>query len=323
MTLTLSCTFATSNRSHEHARIAEELGYTRAFFYDSPSLYPDVWVQLCRAADRTERIILGPGCLVPSLRHPATNAAAIATLASIAGPQRVCVAFGTGFTGRLMLGKRPMRWADVVEYVRTVKALLRGEQVEWEGSLIQLMHPEGFGVPLPIEVPIVLGAAGPKGAAAAREVADGVLCAPEPLPGFDRTILFNYGTVLDEGEDPNSERVIAAAGPGMTMVFHFLYEHRMLHLLPGTDAWVAAYEEIEPATRHLAMHDRHLVAVTERDRPFISGDILAASGMATTPGQLRDKLAKMEESGVTEVAYQPAGPDIPRELEAFAKAATG
>jgi hypothetical protein len=28
-------------------------------------------------------------------------------------------------------------------------------------------------------------------------------------------------------------------------------------------------------------------------------------------------------TGVIEVAYQPAGPDIPRELEAFAKAANG
>jgi 5,10-methylenetetrahydromethanopterin reductase len=31
----------------------------------------------------------------------------------------------------------------------------------------------------------------------------------------------------------------------------------------------------------------------------------------------------MAEAGVTEVAYQPAGPDIPRELEAFANAANG
>jgi 5,10-methylenetetrahydromethanopterin reductase len=28
----------------------------------------------------------------------------------------------------------------------------------------------------------------------------------------------------------------------------------------------------------------------------------------------------MAAAGMTEIAYQPAGPDIPRELEAFAKA---
>ena len=38
MSLTLSCAFATSPQSHEHARIAESLGYERAFFHDSPPL---------------------------------------------------------------------------------------------------------------------------------------------------------------------------------------------------------------------------------------------------------------------------------------------
>ena len=40
MPLTLACAFATSDQSHEHARIAEDLGYERAWFYDSPALYP-------------------------------------------------------------------------------------------------------------------------------------------------------------------------------------------------------------------------------------------------------------------------------------------
>src|SRR3974390_3209343 len=95
MTLTLSCAFATSLQSHEHARIAEELGYQRAFFYDSPALYPDVWVQLCRAAERTERIGLGPGVVIPSLRHPMVTASAISTLVALAGRERVVVAVGS------------------------------------------------------------------------------------------------------------------------------------------------------------------------------------------------------------------------------------
>ena len=52
MAIKISCAFATSLESPEHARFAEDLGYARAWFYDSPALYPDVWVQLCRAADR-------------------------------------------------------------------------------------------------------------------------------------------------------------------------------------------------------------------------------------------------------------------------------
>src|SRR5262245_23143669 len=135
-TVTLSCAFATSEQSHEHARLAEELGYARAWFYDSPALYPDVWVQLCRAAERTQRIGLGPGVLIPSLRHPMATAAAVATLAGIAGPERVVLGIGSGFTGRLAMGQRPLRWTDVARYVRTLRGLLRGETVEWEGRKI-------------------------------------------------------------------------------------------------------------------------------------------------------------------------------------------
>src|SRR3954470_16975119 len=128
MPVTLSCAFATSNLSHEHARIAEELGYARAWFYDSPALYTDVWVQLCRAAERTSRIALGPGDTIPSLRHPMTTAAAIATLVDLAGPERVMIGVGTGFTGRLTFGQRPLKWSDVATYIRTVKALLHGDE---------------------------------------------------------------------------------------------------------------------------------------------------------------------------------------------------
>ena len=111
------------------------LGYGRAWLYDSPALVTDVWMVLSRCAERTSRIGLGPGVLVPSLRHPMVNAAAIAELVNQA-PGRVAVAIGSGFTGRLTLGKRPMPWRQVAEYVRCLKALLAGETAQWEGAKI-------------------------------------------------------------------------------------------------------------------------------------------------------------------------------------------
>src|SRR5690348_1561457 len=73
-TMKLGCSFATSLETPEHIRLAEELGYERALCYDSPALYPDVWVILNQAAERTDRIVLGPGVLIPSLRHPMVTA---------------------------------------------------------------------------------------------------------------------------------------------------------------------------------------------------------------------------------------------------------
>lgn len=317
----MSCAFNTSLDSHEHAGVAERLGYHRAWFYDSPALYADVWVQLCRAAERTERIGLGPAVLVPTLRHPMTSAAAIATLASIAGPERVAVAVGSGFTGRLTLGQRPIRWSAVVEYVRVVKALLDGEDAEWEGATVRMLHRAGFAPVRPLRVPFLFGVQGPKGIAAARELADGVFTVGTPVPGFDWSALLTLGTVLDDGEDPGSARVLAAAGHGACLMLHGAVELGRADLMPGGERWAAAYDDVPAGERHLALHDGHMAEVSERDRPFVTGEVLVRGGFALDAAGWRDKLAGMAAAGATEIVYQPAGPDVPRELEAFASAA--
>ncbi len=323
MVLIRSCALNTSLDSPEHARIAEELGYTRAWFYDSPAICADVWMQLARAADRTEHIGLGTGVLVPALRHPMVTATAIANLVAQVGQERVSVGVGTGFTGRLTLGQRPIKWSQVAEYVEVVKALLRGELVEWEGAPITMMHYPGFASARPIEVPFVAAAMGPKGLAFAREHADGVFSVPEPIPGFDWCANLTLGTVLDEGEDPGSERAIAAAGHAASLWLHFAMEFGRLEFVPDGERWAAAYADIPAETRHLELHDGHLWAVNERDRPFVTGEVLAASGAAMSAQAWRERLVQLEEAGATEIAYQPAGPDVPRELETFAKAMHG
>jgi 5,10-methylenetetrahydromethanopterin reductase len=325
MTVTLSCAFATSMSTPEYAAVAEALGYERAWFYDSPALYPDVWVTLARAAERTSTIGLGPGVLIPSLRHPMTNAAAIATLVELAGADRVAVAVGTGFTGRFALGQRPLRWADVAVYVRTLRSLLRGETVEWEGAKIRMLHPDGYGAPRPIEVPILLGAAGPKGVATAHEVGDGVFIAgAAPVGGFDWEAQLFFGTVLDDGEDETSPRVMEAAGHYSAVLYHFISENRLpMELVPRGEEWKASYDDVPAAERHLAIHDRHLIALNERDRAFITPELLRATGAVYSPAELRERVDGLAGAGTTEVAYQPAGPEIPRELEAFAKAFRG
>src|SRR5215218_7038151 len=121
----ISCATPTTLASAEHAAIAEELGYARVWFYDTPQQSPDVWMMLALAAERTERIGIGPGVLVPSLRHPMVNAAATAALAALA-PGRVAVAFGTGFTGRRAMGvSGPIKWSYMEAYIKAFKGLLR------------------------------------------------------------------------------------------------------------------------------------------------------------------------------------------------------
>ncbi len=148
----VSCAFPTTLSSPEDIRVAEEIGYERAWLYDTPQQSPDVWVSLALAAERTSRIGLGPGVLVPSLRHPMTNAAATATLAGLA-PGRVAVSFGTGFTGRRAMGYRAIPWAYMTAYIDAYRGLLRGDVVEWDGVRMQTLHPDGSAPTRPIDVP--------------------------------------------------------------------------------------------------------------------------------------------------------------------------
>lgn len=322
----LSCAFATSMDTPDHIRIAEELGYRRAWCYDSPPLYPDVWMTLARAAERTERIGLGPGVLVPSLRHPMVNAAAIATLAALA-PGRVAVAVGAGFTGRYVLGQRAMRWVDVAAYVQALRSLLAGEAATWEGAEVQMLHLEGFGAARPLEVPFLVGVGGPKGLAVAEAVGAGVFCGGTVTPGaerFDDVSLLAFGTVLEPGEDVGSERVRAAAGHAVAVTYHAVYERGgdRVDAFPGGRAWREAVEAVPEARRHLATHEGHLVAPNERDLLALDADpgLAASLTLTGTAEAVRERVSALADRGVTEIAYQPAGPDIPRELEAFAAA---
>jgi 5,10-methylenetetrahydromethanopterin reductase len=266
----LSCALVTNVDSPELIAEAERLGYHRAWLYDSPAITSDVWVALALAAERTSTIGLGPGVLVPSLRHPMTNAAAIATLAAIA-PGRVAVAVGSGFTGRYTLGKRPLRWAVVEEYVVALRALLRGETVVWDGAPIRMLHTEGFVADRPVDVEVLIGADGPKGTAVAERVGDGVFAAgvPNPAAAGRPYSLLQFGTVLDGGEDLHSERVLERAGHGLAVVFHALYERNgpdAVRGLPGGQEWVAAIEAIPPAERHLVTHEGQSRAAHGRRR---------------------------------------------------------
>ena len=325
----ISCAFATSSDTPAHVQLAETLGYERAWLYDSPALYPDVWMMLTRCAERTSRIGLGPGVLVPSLRHPMVNAAAIAELADQA-PGRVAVAIGSGFTGRFSLGKRPMPWRQVAEYVRCLKVLLAGDTADWDGAKIRMMQPSGFGATRPITVPILIAADGPKGLAVATELGDGVFSAAVPQPdavrAADWRALLSFGTVLADGEELTSNRVADAAGPGAVVMYHAMYERGgagAVDALPGGRGWRESIEAFPESERHLAIHEGHLVKANARDEPCVADliPLASATSLTGTAEQVATRIGEYAGAGVTEIVYQPTGSDIERELRTFASAA--
>src|ERR1700681_4379146 len=84
-------------------RRAEELGFSRAWFYDTQMLSADPFVAMAAAAMKTSRIRLGTGVLIPSNRIAPVAANAFASLNKLA-PGRIVFGISTGFTGRRTMG---------------------------------------------------------------------------------------------------------------------------------------------------------------------------------------------------------------------------
>jgi 5,10-methylenetetrahydromethanopterin reductase len=319
----LSCGFPPSAQAPELAALAERLGYERVWFYDSPALYGDVFVALARAADATRKIGLGTAVLVPSLRHVVATAAAIGSIEELA-PGRLVVALGTGFTGRMVMGQRPLSWKFVTEYVKQLRALLAGEEVQVEGRTCKLIHPDGLLAKRPITTPLVIAANGARGVEIAKALGSGVMCAGVVPEGARDARYLAFGTALDPGESFESPRVLAAIGGAISVVYHGTYEAAgaAVDNLAGGKGWREEIERFPEGSRHLHVHEGHCVEANAIDRRHMS-PLLAGVTFTGSPAELRQRAAGLASQGVSEIVYAPMGPDLPRELRAMKAALAG
>jgi 5,10-methylenetetrahydromethanopterin reductase len=301
--------------------LAEELGYDRAWVFDSPALFADPWMTLARAADRTSRIRLGVSVITPRMRHLIANAGAIATLAALA-PGRVDVVIGAGFTSQAMIGKGPVRWREVEEYTVALRALLGGEAIDWDDGVVALRPGKLTGLKVPCEVPIWVAAHGPKGYAVGARVADGIITNPGHGSGgggehgVDLWAQFN-ATVLAEGEALDSGRVIDAGGPPAALHLH-LGDGGAAAGTSEAGAYAERLEAIDPRVRHLEMHRGHLAEVTDLERDLVTADLISRTTSTGTPDQVRAAVAAIEDEGFAGIVYAPMGPDVPGELRTMA-----
>ena len=137
-----------------------------------------------------------------------------------------------------------------------------------------------------------------------------------------------WGTVLDESEAADSDHAREAGGPGWALAYHGAYEFGgpdAVRALPGGDAWMDVVEQAPADERHLAVHAGHCVELNDADRAaWAAGGhvMLPDATVSGTPDVVRRRLDELGEQGVTEIVYQPCGPDTRAELERFHAAAT-
>ena len=158
----------------ERARLAEANGYSAVWVADE-RFYREVYSCLGQLAAHTSRVLLGPCVTDPFARHPALTAMAIATLDEISGG-RAILGIGAGISGFAELGIDRRKPASAMrEAIGVIRALLRGETVDFRGEVIAFNHGRLSFAPLRPGIPVYVASDGPLGQRVAAELADGVI----------------------------------------------------------------------------------------------------------------------------------------------------
>ena len=335
----------------------EAMGYDAAWAADSQMLYSDAYAVLALAAANTSRIRLGTGVSVAGVRLAPVTAHSIATINRLA-PGRVFLGIGTGHTAMRVMGKDPMKAAAFREYLRVLRALLHGEEVDYalEGedrTDIRFLHPDEGFIDVDHPVPIYVAADGPLALKTAGAYGDGRICSHNQtkarlqkslevmrsgaaavgrtLPETFHTAALGYACVLEPGESMTSDRVIDEIGPMAAASLHYWWE---LYQKDGDtstvagrcrnlwDEYLAFTEKMETpaAKRYQQIHLGHCAFLPPEERRFITEDLIRATGgLVGTPDEILAMLREREAMGLSEITLLPAMAQARRNLRDFAE----
>ena len=317
---------------------AEQLGFSHAWFYDSPLYVADIFVAMAAAAMQTSRIRLGMGVAVPSTRIAPTMADGLASLNQLA-PGRIDFGVGTGNTARSLMGLGALKLADLREYMRVVRELLAGKVVEYEFEgtrrKITFMHPVPDLVNTHDPIQWHMSAMGPRARQLTAELGvnwinfmtAGMPAALTDLEdmlgkwkGAGReaphcyTTVFTLGCVLAEKEPYDSPRAKAQAGPLVATVLQHLINvggriDLGAHDTSALSSLVAQYQQIYDAyepkdTRYMKLYRGHLMWLLPEEKHLISGDLIQQITLTGTVAELRERIRRLRDAGYRQLTIQ-------------------
>jgi alkanesulfonate monooxygenase SsuD/methylene tetrahydromethanopterin reductase-like flavin-dependent oxidoreductase (luciferase family) len=315
--------------------VAEDLGFSSAWFYDSQMLYSDVYATMALAAEHTKRISIGTGIAVPSNRIAPVTAHSIATINQLA-PGRTLLGIGTGFTGRNMMGLPPVPLAQLRDHVTMCRALLRGEEVLYREARrerwIRFMHPEGGYINIRQHIPIIIAAQGPRAIELAGEVGDGWMAPVSDVENFRRNletvksaakragrpmdnfpvIMFSAACILKPGESLTSARVLNQIGPIATVALHALWEASAVasQLPPSLGPLAERYRheyvdrlQMPADRRYMKVHEGHMIYVKPGEERFLTPELIQSFSMTAPRERIIERIKELEAAGLQEIAF--------------------
>jgi probable F420-dependent oxidoreductase len=137
-----------ASRVVELTKMAEDLGFTHGWTFDSHVLWQEPFVIYSQMLAATERMIVGPMVTNPGTRDWTVLASLFATLNEMYGGRTIC-GMGRGDSALRYIGKKPKTLATMVESMEVIKGLVAGREVVYNGQRLDIPWvEEGWDLPM-------------------------------------------------------------------------------------------------------------------------------------------------------------------------------
>ena len=318
----------------EIAKYAEEQGFAEIWQADT-RLARDCVVMMSALLAATSRIRIGSGVLPIYTRNPAVIAATWSTMWELGGltpegQSRVMLGLGAWWepiASRVGADRRKPLTA-MRENIEAIRELFTMEEVTYEGEFVQLDRVRldvAYGDTGPRDIPIYIGATGPKMLELSGEICEG--------PVLNYVVSIDYirdavarvaaggaraGKTLDQIDRPellacalSDDDPAEAVMVGKSLVAYYLGTEP--HIMKASGADPELVERVQEIVGWPATEDDYRKAAH-----LIPDDLVRKLMAVGTSTECRDTVAKYIDAGVTCPILYPLMPDIKPVVDAFA-----
>ncbi len=311
----------------KYVQYAESRGFEAVWQAES-RLVRDAVVPMAAFAATTRNIKVGSGVINNWTRNPAVIAATFLTLDDLA-PNRIICGIGAWWDplAQKVGINREKPLLAMREVVTVVRALLARERVTFHGEYVHLTDVEldvVHGRKEPRNVPIYIGATGPKMMALTGEIADGAvlnyLVSPQYNEGAMEQLIAGArvaGRSIDQVDRPqlvvcsvddDRKKALDAARKLVTQYLgqqpHIMkasgVKQELLDEIGQVLTWPATEEQIEDAMR------------------LVPDDVVQMITASGTPDEVRRKVREYVANGATCPILYPLGDDVRLMIDTFA-----
>lgn len=305
------------------AKLAEECGFTNVWSWDTHILMQEYSPQMTLIATGTNDVTIGSCVTNPATRHPTVVASFFATLANLVGGHRLICGIGRGDSAVRIRKAKPANLDAVEDAVRVIRGLTRGDEVQVEGYPVKLEWASGG------EVPVYLGAYGPKALRLAGRVADGVILQVADTFFIEWCLQHLHAGLEEGGRDPAQFKIQVAAPSFISddraeareelRWFPALVGNHVADILRHHDRdeipdYISAYVD---ARSHYDYRDHTRQGVDHYD--YVPDEIIDRFTLIGTAAEVTEKLRALEKLGVTEFNMYTTFSNPERVIEIFGR----